>query len=138
MKLKFFQTVVLMLLLGFVSLLQGQELTPEQKLKQKGNLKADNSVFIKNKGQWDAQALYLAKTNGLNAWVTKDGIVFDHHRYIEDKNAIDDIKKINPFDTSRKQKKMMKESQAFKMKFVGGVLKMSCPTKYSQVITIIF
>lgn len=36
--------------------------------------------FIENLGQWDTQAKYLAQFEGLNLWLTDDGLVFDVHR----------------------------------------------------------
>lgn len=46
-----------------------------------GNLTASNT-FIENRGQWNAQALFLAKTGGMNVWITGDGPVFDARRYV--------------------------------------------------------
>jgi len=40
------------------------------------------SAFIENKGQWDAQAHFLSRTNGLNLWVTDDGAVYDFNRFV--------------------------------------------------------
>ncbi len=60
--------------------LQGNELTAEQKVSLKEGLKNDNAVFIRNMGQWDKQVLFLAKRNGMNTWVTRDGIVFEHYK----------------------------------------------------------
>jgi hypothetical protein len=38
-----------------------------------------NARFIENKGQWDARARFLAKTNGLDVWFTDHGIRYDQH-----------------------------------------------------------
>ena len=40
----------------------------------------ESDVFIENKGQWDARALYLAKCKGYNAWITDKGIVFEYYQ----------------------------------------------------------
>ena len=37
--------------------------------------------FIENKGQWNAQAQYLAEAGGFNLWITQDGAVFDFHKF---------------------------------------------------------
>ncbi len=41
--------------------------------------KSSPSVFIQNKGQWNNDVLYLARTKGMNAWITKQGIRYDFH-----------------------------------------------------------
>ncbi|MCG3165775.1 MAG: hypothetical protein POELPBGB_01550 [Bacteroidia bacterium] len=38
------------------------------------------SVFIENKGQWPEQVLFLTRLNGLDAWITREGIVYDFYR----------------------------------------------------------
>lgn len=37
----------------------------------------DLNAFVENKGQWDPQARFLAKTGGLNFWVTETGFTLD-------------------------------------------------------------
>jgi hypothetical protein len=37
-------------------------------------------VFIENKGQWDSQAMYLYKRQGLDFWVTNTGFVCDYYQ----------------------------------------------------------
>ena len=39
--------------------------------------KSTGSVFIENKGQWPDEVLFLARMNGMDAWVTKSGITYD-------------------------------------------------------------
>jgi hypothetical protein len=46
----------------------------------------ENFYFIENKGQWDKQVKFLAKVNGLNAWITNNGIVFDFFKIDNSKN----------------------------------------------------
>ncbi|MCS6789625.1 MAG: SBBP repeat-containing protein [Bacteroidia bacterium] len=41
-----------------------------------------NLFFIQNKGQWDSQVLYLYRQPGLNAWITKQGVVYDFYELI--------------------------------------------------------
>lgn len=40
-------------------------------------------TFVENRGQWDAQGLFLARTPGLDLWVTGDGLVFDYKTYVQ-------------------------------------------------------
>jgi hypothetical protein len=40
---------------------------------------AGNQYFIENKGQWSDEVKYLAKTGGMNAWITKDAVVYDFY-----------------------------------------------------------
>jgi hypothetical protein len=42
--------------------------------------KTDQQFFIENKGQWPSEVLYLTKQNGLNAWITKTGVVYDFYQ----------------------------------------------------------
>ncbi len=39
-------------------------------------------MFIENAGQWDSQAQFLSRTNGLNLWITREGPVFEFNRFI--------------------------------------------------------
>ena len=43
-----------------------------------------SQFFIKNMGQWDSQAEYLVRLNGLNYWLTKKGIVLDYYKVQKD------------------------------------------------------
>lgn len=47
----------------------------------------DCRFFIKNKGQWPQEVRYLCKANGMNAWITAQGVVYDYYRIIHDENA---------------------------------------------------
>ena len=42
--------------------------------------KQSKQFFIENKGQWDSEVLYLTKIGGLNAWITKTGVVYDYYK----------------------------------------------------------
>lgn len=50
----------------------------ELQLHKRGNL-----TFIENKGQWDNDVRYLTRTEGLNAWITSSGVVYDFFTLIE-------------------------------------------------------
>jgi len=39
-------------------------------------------TFIENKGQWDSHVKYLASSNGVDSWVTKDGVVYDFYKLV--------------------------------------------------------
>ncbi len=43
--------------------------------KQAGS---NEMYFIENKGQWSSEVLFLARLRGLNAWITKSGVTYDH------------------------------------------------------------
>jgi hypothetical protein len=49
--------------------------------------KTDKQFFIENKGQWDAEILYMTSFAGLNAFITKKGIVYDFYELKEVKDA---------------------------------------------------
>ena len=40
------------------------------------DLKINHNYFIENKGQWPDEVKFLAKINGLNAWITDKFIVY--------------------------------------------------------------
>src|SRR5438309_883738 len=37
-------------------------------------------VYIENRGQWDRQAKFLIRSNGLDLWITDHGVVYDINR----------------------------------------------------------
>jgi hypothetical protein len=41
-------------------------------------LNRDSGYFIQNAGQWDSQALFLARTPSLAVWLTRDGVTYDY------------------------------------------------------------
>ncbi|HEY0866693.1 MAG TPA: SBBP repeat-containing protein, partial [Fimbriimonas sp.] len=43
---------------------------------------ASHLRFVENRGQWDAEAKFLARTKGLNVWVTSSGLTYDFHRVV--------------------------------------------------------
>jgi hypothetical protein len=55
-----------------------------------------SDCFIANKGQWNPEVKFLAKMNGMNAWITTTGIVYDYYK-IEDNTPEDliDYRKID-------------------------------------------
>ncbi|MBK7691729.1 MAG: SBBP repeat-containing protein [Bacteroidetes bacterium] len=58
--------------------------------------KNDQQFFIENKGQWDADILYMANFGGLNAFITKKGIVYDFYELKEVKDAKKEIRSAIP------------------------------------------
>jgi len=44
------------------------------------------AYFIENKGQWDREVRFLARLNGMNAWITDCGIVYDFYTKGDGKN----------------------------------------------------
>ncbi len=41
--------------------------------------KVNSQYFIENKGQWDKEALYLARLGGIDYWITQNGSVVDNY-----------------------------------------------------------
>ena len=41
---------------------------------------ADKHFFIENKGQWPDEVLYLTRIGGLDAWITKNGVLYDFYK----------------------------------------------------------
>lgn len=48
--------------------------------------KADKQFFIENKGQWPAEVLYLTRIGDLDAWITKQGVMYDFYTLEEQDN----------------------------------------------------
>lgn len=40
----------------------------------------DDAAFVENVGQWHPTALAMARAPGVDVWIAKDGLTFDHHR----------------------------------------------------------
>jgi hypothetical protein len=47
----------------------------------------DRAFFIENRGQWHSSVRYLARMNGMNAWLTDFGVVYDYYQYIVDSSS---------------------------------------------------
>lgn len=43
----------------------------------------DKYFFIENKGQWPDEVLYSTRINGLDAWITKNGVLYDFYKLEE-------------------------------------------------------
>lgn len=70
--------------------------------------------YIENKGQWPSQARFLAKTRGINAWITPRGAVYDFHRLeAEDRIA----RKLDPTIAETPTRRY---GHVVRMEFVGG------------------
>lgn len=50
--------------------------------------KIDHRFFIENKGQWDDEVLYLTQMGGLDAWITRKGMLYDFYKLEEESNSI--------------------------------------------------
>ena len=40
----------------------------------------DKQFFIENKGQWPAEVFFLTQINGLDAWITNNGVLYDLYK----------------------------------------------------------
>ena len=79
-----FLSIILLLLLG-ISFCFAESQKDLIKQNQK-------NFFIENKGQWPEEVKFLAKINGMNAWVTKSGITYDFYK-IEARNPLTPFEK---------------------------------------------
>ena len=43
----------------------------------------DKQFFIENKGQWPDEVLFLSQIGGLDAWITKNGVLYDFYKLEE-------------------------------------------------------
>ncbi|MES2382262.1 MAG: SBBP repeat-containing protein [Bacteroidota bacterium] len=71
------------LLLVFIALYAQAQETPDLKKVQGLLHKNNKQFFIENKGQWPDEVLFMTKTNGMDAWITKTGVVYDFYQLIE-------------------------------------------------------
>jgi gliding motility-associated-like protein len=55
---------------------------PNEDAQQKLNT-VDKQFFIENKGQWNADVLYLTRIGGLDAWITKKGVNYTFYQLEE-------------------------------------------------------
>ena len=62
----------------------------------------DKNSFIENKGQWHANALFLAKLNGKDVWITKEGLVYDYYELqkVQKGNETETMKRNHVIKTS--------------------------------------
>ncbi len=77
-----------------------------------------NPVFIENKGQWASEVLFLARINGLDAWITKNGITYDFHTL---KLTDDNIAKTLPIRLSERllKQKYQRYGHTVKVNLLG-------------------
>jgi hypothetical protein len=47
------------------------------------SLPSSQNLFIENKGQWDAEARFLARLRGMTVWITDKGLVYDVYQQDE-------------------------------------------------------
>jgi len=80
------------------------------------NLQPDQLYFIENKGQWDKDVLFMARLNGLHAWITKDGVVYDYFTIVKNYD-LKDLEQIPRFE--------QQEFEALNSKVNGHVVKLN-------------
>ncbi len=97
---KFIQTLTIV----SFSLLRGNAQYNQQ--SQAILAKQSHHFFIENKGQWPKEVLYLTRINGLDAWITKQGILYTFYKIEE--NAIskpkDEIDKLINYKSNEIEK----------------------------------
>lgn len=91
-------------------------------------------AFIENRGQWDAQAQFLARSPGVDTWVTERGVVYDFHRVEAEvgsgKSKVESREPSSPISSQqssinnpKNQESRIKNSRRghiVRMEFVGG------------------
>ncbi|MES2382260.1 MAG: SBBP repeat-containing protein [Bacteroidota bacterium] len=58
-----------------------------QDIDSNKKLSYNKQFFIENKGQWPDEVLFMTKTNGMDAWITKTGVVYDFYQLIENEKT---------------------------------------------------
>lgn len=54
-----------------------------------------NAVFIANQGQWPEQVLFMTNLGGLDAWITRNGVVYDFYQLVSTKTeGVNDFKSV--------------------------------------------
>lgn len=69
--------------------------------------------FIENRGQWDAQAQFLARAPGVDLWITDRGVVYDFHE-----TRVQGDPSQHP--TPKAQHPAPRRGHVVRMEFVGG------------------
>ncbi len=106
--------LLLLLIVGCAGItkLNGQSIAAETALN-----KADNTFFIENKGQWPEEVLYLTRIGGLDAWITKEGVVYDFYKIKEvkdeEQSKIPLLEELDP--GMEKEKEMQRYGQVVKL-----------------------
>lgn len=77
-----------LLLLAGSGALKAQQQFP---VSMEGHGSTGTSAFIENKGQWPEQVLFLIRLQGMNAWITRSGAVYDLYSYSADTLVPDGI-----------------------------------------------
>jgi hypothetical protein len=71
--------------------------------------------FEENKGQWNNESRFLARSPGLDAWVTQDGVVYDFYKMVGDRP--------NPFERPRTPQSLPKQERVghvVRLRFEGA------------------
>jgi len=58
-----------------------QKPSPDMQLRIEAS---QTGAFIENRGQWDPRVKFLARSGGIDSWVTRDGVVYDFHKFVPD------------------------------------------------------
>lgn len=85
------------------------------KLQQGGPSKAElQQRFIENNGQWDERARFLARTGGIDTWLTDTGIVYDVYKTRSERKYVNGV-------LVREPAKVYRQGHTFKLSFDGSV-----------------
>ncbi|MCE3294945.1 MAG: cell surface glycoprotein (s-layer protein) related protein [Crocinitomicaceae bacterium] len=68
--------------------------------------KSSQQFFIENKGQWPEEVLYLARMGGLDAWITKKGVLYTFYKLEKKKENTSLAQQIEILDKFDQQSEM--------------------------------
>ncbi|MEP6794628.1 MAG: SBBP repeat-containing protein [Saprospiraceae bacterium] len=76
----------------------GQDNTKAQSALQK----SDHQFFIENKGQWPNEVHFLTRIDGLDAWITTHGVVYDFYKLKQRSHTDANLHDANHFTQNQK------------------------------------
>ena len=116
-ELRIFQLCYLVLVLLFINHHIFSQTNPNpQRLLQNSN----QNYFIENNGQWPNEVLYLTQMNGMDAWITKTGVVYDYYKIEESYSTQDDFHLSEHQRNKKEHKNKLIIGHVIKMIFDGA------------------
>lgn len=83
-------------------------------LERPGLSSGKRLAFVENRGQWDAQAKFMAQIPGAHVWVTDQGLVYDFYRTETPPNSQ------HPTPNTQDSTPSTRRGHVVRMEFVGG------------------
>jgi hypothetical protein len=91
----------------------------DRHLQQQTNAPENKRYFIENKGQWDSKVLYLVRLENLDAWITRDGVVYDYYKIVNNKEGSNNIDRIK-FDNPSERDFPGRKGHIFQMQYLNN------------------